>query len=180
MSRRYITLIPLAAFAFQAAAPAKANPYDDCILEHMANTQTREAVYAIERACISKTSVKITEEKLTIDSAYAGTYNNGYQAVKGLVISATNNTVFAITEVAVTLEDKQTRAVTRYMLDTFAGPLPNGTLVSGPPEPAFAQIIKSGASRTFLVDMRDLPVNMAEFSKHFAWDVVPTKGIPSN
>lgn len=39
--------------------PATANPYDDCILEHMANAQNKDAVYAIEKACINKTSIAI-------------------------------------------------------------------------------------------------------------------------
>jgi hypothetical protein len=38
---------------------AFANPYDDCILQHMGTAQNKDAVYAIERACISKTSAPI-------------------------------------------------------------------------------------------------------------------------
>jgi hypothetical protein len=36
--------------------PAFANAYDDCILQYMAGAQNKDAIAAIERSCISKTS----------------------------------------------------------------------------------------------------------------------------
>jgi hypothetical protein len=70
-------------------APARANPYDDCILEHMSTAQNEAAAYAIERACISKTSVPITTTPAVLATegkAWADYFNTGFGYSYGLQV----------------------------------------------------------------------------------------------
>jgi hypothetical protein len=155
---------------------ASASPYDDCILQYMGNAQNKEAVYAIERSCISKSSVPISE-KLTINSAHSGSYNNGFgSTVKGLVLSIVNNAAFDVTEIVVTIVNKTTKEITKYAVTIFLEP--TNYVYTGVPEPGL-NFIKTKSSRTFLVDMNDLTIDMNQFGIYYDWELTATKGIPN-
>ena len=80
--------------------PARANPYDDCILEHMDTAPNETAAYAIERACVSKTSVPIatTPDVLSTEGkARADHFNTGFGYSYGLLVMINNSTIFNIT-----------------------------------------------------------------------------------
>jgi hypothetical protein len=151
------------------------HPYDDCILKYMGSAQNKEAVYAIERSCINKSSVPIAE-KLIVKSAYAGNYNDGFGSrVKGLVISILNNTKFDITEITVTLTNKANGETDSYPVTLFLEPSAGITIEL--PEPGLVTV-KKNSSRTFLVNMDDLRINMDQFAKYYDWDLTATRGIP--
>jgi hypothetical protein len=90
-----------------AAAPAFANPYDDCILQHMGTAQNETAVNAIERACIDKTSTAIPPDENFAGGlgGELGKFNTGSGASVeyGLLVTFKNTTNFNITEVMVTI-----------------------------------------------------------------------------
>src|SRR5580704_11295989 len=89
--------------------PALGNPYDDCILQHMGPAQNQAAVYAIERACIAKTSIAISRDEVAnfevAANASVGTFNTGFSLENGLLIELKNTTKFNITEVVVTVHN---------------------------------------------------------------------------
>jgi hypothetical protein len=76
---------------FIGTAPALANPYDDCILQHMGTAQNKAAVDAIERACIAKTSIAIPREEVANFeggmNAHVGNFNTGFGSLEyGLLV----------------------------------------------------------------------------------------------
>jgi hypothetical protein len=180
------TLISLACGAglLSFAAPAVANPYDDCILQHMGTAQNEAAVNAIERACIAKTSIAIPREEVgnfeSGTNASVGQFNTGYGSLEyGLLVELKNTTKFNITEVVVTVRNKDTNKVTEYPVDTFDAPLPPGALLSKLAEPAYRQIIQSGKTWSFFVRATEVTKStVVDFGKKFSWGVTPTKGIP--
>ena len=166
------------------ASPAYANSYDDCILRYVAGAQNQTAVYAIERACISKTQVLIpnTFSKAVTNAspAYYGSYNIGDGTGLQLVflISLKNVTPFDLTEVALSIQNRATGYVSSYNVDTFLGVLPPGTFLSGVGEPAFDDIIKVGQTTQFYVKINEQANSSTEFGRLFNWWITPTKGIP--
>ena len=164
--------------------PALANPYDDCILQHMGTAQNQAAVYAIERACIDKSSVPIPPDDNFGGglNANVGEFNTGGIGgpEHGLVVTMKNSTNYNITEVIIVITDKTTHEVTRYPVSAFTEPLPPGMLLSGLGEPALTQIIKPGATQRFFVRINEAAGKPSDFGNKFARGVLPTKGIPTN
>ena len=164
--------------------PALANPYDDCILQHMGTAQNQTAVYAIERACIDKTSVPIPPDDNFAGglNANVGEFNTGDIGgpEHGLVVTMKNTTNYNVTEVIITIINKTTHELTRYPVAAFNEPLPPGMLLSGLGEPALTQIIKPGATRRFFARINEAAAKPSDFGSKFAWGVLPTKGIPPN
>ncbi len=167
------------------ASQALANPYDDCILQYMAGAQNQTAVYAIERACISKTSVPVPDTyqaALNAGSGAAyGTFNIGSGSLEtGILISIKNSTPFDITEASVSISNKTTGVAKYYDVSRFIGILPAGTFLGGPAEPAFEQVIKAGQSARFFVRLDEVVPAAAQFDKLYQWGIAPVKGIPAN
>jgi hypothetical protein len=153
------------------------HPYDDCILKYMGGAQNKEAVYAIERSCIDKNSLRIVEKPI-VRSAYAGNYNNGFGSiVKGLVISIFNNTKFDITEITITARNKRDGSLHEYPVTLFNAPLP-GFFYTDLGEPGLLNTIKENSLRTFLVEMNDVNIPMDKFADYYDWDLTATRGIP--
>jgi len=160
-----------------------ANPYDDCILQNMGTAQNEAAVYAIERACINKASVPIPPDDKFAGAlnANAGDFNTGHGSLEhGLVVTMKNTTNYSITEVVVSILHKGTQESTRYTVSSFNAPLPPGAIISKLGEPALTRTIKPGETRRFFVHIDEVLPAHPEFTKKFAWDVMPTKGIPAN
>jgi hypothetical protein len=177
-------LIPLACGAGLSllAAPALGSPYDDCILQHMGTAQNQAAVHAIERACIAKTSIGIAEGTDLV-RATVGKFKMGFSFQNGLLVELKNTTQFHITELIVTVQNKDTNKITEYPVDSFIMPtdLPPGYVITGLPETiAFMQIIPSGKTRTFFVHVTEVTDKFADFPKKFSWGIILTKGIPAN
>jgi hypothetical protein len=179
------TLIPLACAAGLAlTAPAVANPYDDCILQHMPTAQNDAAVRAIERACIDKTSVPIPADNHFAGglSAGLGRYNTGDGVADnyGLLVTMKNTTDYNVTQVVVDIGNKETHEITPYPVDAFSEPLPLGSVLTGLGEPALLQIIKPGETRRFFVHIGEASARPSDFEKKFWWGVMPSRGIPVN
>jgi hypothetical protein len=181
--RRLVTGPCVAGFSL-LTAPAIANPYDDCILQHMGTAQSDTAVNAIERACIDKTSVVIPPDDNFAGGLDAGLgkFNTGSGAAVdyGLLVTMENSTHYYVTEVVVSVFDKSTKKVTRYSVDTFDAPLPSGTFLTKLGEPAYRWVIKPGTTRQFFVHINEATQTASDFAKKFAWGVMPTKGIPAD
>lgn len=169
--------------AVLSIGPAFANPYDDCILQYMGSAKEQSAVYDIERACISKSSVVLTQDQIKdINNplAYPGSYNTGYGYLEnGLVIEFNNFTSFDITSVDIIITAKVDNLRHDYVVSQFLPPEPPGTMVTGLPEPALAQIIKSGASTEFFVKVPEVTNKGSDFLKNYTWNIIPIEGIPS-
>lgn len=184
MTGRLIRLI-IASCSLHWVSSARANPYDECILHHMGGAQTKEAVYAVERSCINTTTVNLpndeTEKLAASSQAVPGSFNDGYLSInrkRQLLIRITNVTTFDLTGVLLAVFDRSAKKLHTYSVTSFDGPLPEGAFTTGIGEPAL-NVIKAGAQTSFLVDVDDLNVNMANFSKIFNWSIVAAKGIPS-
>jgi hypothetical protein len=173
----------LLAFALSSQV-ANANPYDECILKFMGSARDQTAVYDIERACISESSVNLIASQadgISNAVAYAGSFYLGYGFMEpGLVIQFTNMTKFDLTTIDVTLITKKDNVRHDYIVREFDGPVLPHTFVTGVPEPAFDQIIKTGAWAEFFVGVSDLIDNGKNFSKNYSWSLAPIKGIPSS
>jgi hypothetical protein len=166
-------------------APALANPYDDCILQHMGTAQNKDAAYAIERACISKTSVVIPlEEVRNFEGGIRGNVGqfnvgSGYPEY-GLLIEFKNTTKYDITENIITVINNENNKFTEYPVDRLSSVLPPGTWITGLGDPALGQIIPSGKTVTFFVHINEVASSDGDFWKKFSWSARPTKGIPPN
>jgi hypothetical protein len=164
-------------------APARANPYDDCILEHMGTAKIEEAVYAVERACISKTSVPITstfDELAREGRAWADYFNTGFGYSYGLQVTIKNTSPFNITELVVVVQDRKTGKVNEYVLNQFHEPLSGSGFVSKPAPPDFQNIIHVGTTRSFFVAATEVTEGTAkDFFKRFTWGLRLSKGIPA-
>jgi hypothetical protein len=174
-----IAIASAASASLILAVPALANPYDDCILQHMGTAQNEAAVNAIESACIAKTSVAIPPDDFRggID-ADLGNFNTGSGTLEyGLVVTLKNTTNFNITEVVVIVRDKTTKAATQYPVHDFDAPLPPGAWLTKLAKPANRQIIKAGDTRKFFARINEGKNNPSSFTQHFTWGVVPKKGI---
>jgi hypothetical protein len=169
-----------------ALAPAHANPYDDCILEHMGTAQNEAAAHSIQRACISKSSISITR---TFDPtadlnamAWPGNYNTGYiDGWKyGLLVRIKNLSTFNITELVVIVRDQKTNKTNEYVVSDFDEPLNGPGLISKEAEPAYRNIIPVGKTRAFLVPATEVTEDaINDFFKRFTWNLRLSKGIPS-
>jgi hypothetical protein len=164
-------------------APARANPYDDCILEHMSTAQNEAAAYAIERACISKTSVPITttpDVVATEGKAWADYFNTGFGYSYGLQVTIKNVTTFNITELVVVVQDRKTGKANEYLLDQFRAPLSGAGIITKVGEPALVSIIPSGKTRSFFVPATEVTEDtVKDFFKRLTWDLRLSKGIPA-
>ena len=165
--------------ALGAHHPATANPYDDCILQNMGGAQNKDAVYAIERSCISKSSTPIPENEAESSGsdavAYPGVFNIGrLSPEKGLEIHFTNRTKFNITKLNVLVQQKKTNQLKTHVVTEFLKPLPNGMFVSSLGEPSLINIIPSGSEAQFFVPVEEVS---PEFFKQYDWEIVPTRGI---
>ena len=177
-----LTAIFVSTVIFSQAAVA--DPFDECILQHMGTARDQAAVYSIERACISKTSVAIPydpdfEGAL---SANVGSFNTGSGASinYGLVITLKNTTKFNITSLKVIIRDKLTKKDSEYFVEEFSGPFPPGFIITGLGEPSRLQIIKIGETRDFFVHIGEFVRTPAEFGKKFDWAVMPMRDISVN
>ena len=147
----------LLGFLALAPATALANAYDDCVLQYMAGAQNQQAVYAIERSCISKVSVSLESTQLqgmlkSIFLINVGSFSAGYTTpVVGLLIRLDNNGPTPITSVSISLRGKKTQGTGHYTITRFMEPQQPGVLFSGLPEPLFEQSIPPGTSKTFIV-----------------------------
>jgi hypothetical protein len=169
---------------FIGTAPALANPYDDCILQHIGTAQNKAAVDAIERACIAKTAIAIPREEVSNFeggiNARVGQFNAGFGSLEyGLLVEFKNTTKYNITEVVVTVQNKDTNKTAEYLVDAFNSPLPPGAVLTELAEPAYRQIIPSGKTWSFFVHINEVASD-GDFGKKFTWGVTPTKGIPPN
>jgi hypothetical protein len=110
-----------------SAATGHANPYDDCVLEHMGTAQNEAAVHSIQRACISKSSIVITrifDPTADLDAkAWPGNYNTGYGWKYGLLVRIKNLSTFNITELVVVVGDQKTNKTNEYVVSDFGEPL---------------------------------------------------------
>jgi len=164
---------------------ASANPFDDCILKFMGTAQNESAVYAIERSCISKTSIDIPEDegkKLSQEAkAFPGTYNlGGYTPETGLVIHVKNTTGFAVTQMLVSITNKATHVANTYPVFEIRTVEPQGVTVTGMPDPALAQILQKGAVINLFVAIDEVRTSGAKFGERYNWDIRAIKGIPTN
>jgi hypothetical protein len=185
---------------------AYANPYDDCVLEHLPSAQSEAATFAIERACISKTSIPLNitdvpadlyaKEARTIDDMKARASGLAYlhgmawvahflspdrlNLIYGLLVEIKNSTSFAITELVVTVEDRKTEKTTNeYVISDFDTSLDGPGYISKLADPAQRNIIPVGAARKFFVQASEVTEATADdFSKKFYWHVRLSKGIP--
>jgi hypothetical protein len=159
------------------STPAVANPYDDCILQHMPTAQNDAAVRAIEMACINKTSVEIpwAQSEVSDTSAKIGMYNTGWGPVApnvyGLVVTMKNTTTYYVTRVIMWVYSSDAH-ISRYDVDSFDEPLPPGVWNSGPGEPSFRQIIKPGETRRFVVPITERALK--------EYDLYLSRGIPGD
>jgi hypothetical protein len=169
---------------YASAGPASANPYDDCVLQHVGSAQNQTAVYAIERACINKTSVpmSLTDSGTILDSsrAWAGSFNMGSGYLQpGMVFEITNDTHFDITQVKIYVVKIGGGIQHIYKISNFRAPLRTGTFLSGLGEPGLTQVIKSGDSRQFVVEIPYADNKNGNFFKEYSWSVIPSEGIPT-
>ena len=117
---REVLRLLIIALAVCLSRSANANPYDDCILQYMAGAQNQTAAYAIERACISKTTVAVPVDILPAwnesqVSSTAGDFNVGAGHLeRGIVIWITNPIPFDLTEVQVNIMNKTTKVAKNY------------------------------------------------------------------
>ena len=85
-------------------------------------------------------------------NATVGQFNMGWgRPAFGLLVEFKNTTTFDVTEVVVTVRNKDTGKITEYPVTAFSGPLPPGAIITGLPEPAFNQIIRSGKTISFFL-----------------------------
>jgi hypothetical protein len=164
--------------------PALANPYDDCILQHMGTAQNQAAVYAIERACIDKSSVPIPPDDNFGGglNANVGEFNTGRhwwarawtcrddEKHHQLQYYRGNNRYYR-------QDYSRSYSISRFCIHRTITP---GMLLSALGEPALTQIIKPGATQRFFVRINEAAGKPSDFGNKFAWGVLPTKGIPTN
>ena len=164
-------------------APARANPYDDCTLEHMSTAQNEAAAYAVERACISKTSVPITTTPDVLareGKAGSDYFNTGFGYSYGLLVTIKNATTFNITELVVVVQDQKTSKENEYVIDQFREPLSGPGYYKTLGEPALVNIIPSGKTRSFFVQATEVTADtVKDVFKRFTWDLRLSKGIPA-
>lgn len=157
------------------------NPYDDCILEHMATAQNKTAANAIERACISKASIPITRtfDAADLDArAWAGKIRTGFGEGYGLLVRIKNSTPFNITELVVTVQDQKTNKTNEYVINNFDEPVDG--IYAEAPEPAYRNIIPVGTTRSFFVPASEVMQETAgDFFKQFNLNLRLSKGILS-
>jgi hypothetical protein len=150
----------------------------------MGTAQNQTAAFAIERSCISKSSVPIPEneaKKLGDLNAYVGEFNTGSGTnTRGFGISFTNLTSFDITQLNLAIENKNTKQVSNYLLSNFMAPLQPGTWLTALPEPARTQILKSRANAYFVTSIKEVVKDNAEFALNYKWYLIAIKGIPAN
>lgn len=172
-----------ALLGFLALAPtvARANAYDDCILQYMGGAQNQTAAYAIERSCISKVSVNLNAIQLqgmlkSIFLINVGSFSAGYTTpLVGMLIRLDNNGPAPITSVSISLTDKKTQAMGHYTVTRFMEMQNPGVLFSGIPEPIFEQSIPPGTSKTFIVEVPGVGNNLIGFLAAYDWFIVDIK-----
>ena len=177
MFARYVPLI--ASLAVVVAPRAKANAYDDCILQHMANTQNQTAAFAIESACINKASV-LVPNPVTLPGGriYGGAFYVGQiEPSNGFVVVFTNSTPYDATELTLLFINKKTRQSKTYKETNFRSTMMKGSYATELPEPRLGNIIKAGSSREVFFEASDIS-NVSEFLKEAEWGIIVTKGIP--
>ena len=136
---------------------AFANAYDECVLQYMNGAKDKTAVYAIERACISKVSVSVQSDQLTDFAASiyitaVGSFNIwSLTPSAGFLVKIVNVRLNPISSISFFLVDKKTKVISHFPVTRFVEPLPPNVISSGPGEPMFEQIIPPGTSRTFFV-----------------------------
>lgn len=169
-----------ATFLLAITTEANANPYDDCILQHMTNTQNQTVAFAIESACISKSSVALTRPEFIADSKiYGGEFYVGdIYPRKGFVVKFKNSTNYDATELALVFANRKTHQETAYTETSFRGPMPKGTFVTGLPEPGLGNIIKAGSSSEVFFEVAYIG-KLDDFFKDHDWWISVTKGIPT-
>jgi hypothetical protein len=170
----FLTVVPGLLFPVVATA----DPYDDCVLEHIGAATIRDAALAIERACINKTSVEIDDKNQLVSRLLS---NDKVSLVTGknygLLITTENDGDYAITELKIRIIEMKTSKSHDYIVGEFMEP-PGRPLVELP-EPEFSQIIKRGQTRSFFVPITEQAATTEEFAQRYAWVIIWTKGIPS-
>jgi len=159
---------------------ANANPYDDCILQHMASTQNETAAFAIESACISKSSITVPNPVFLPDvKIYGGEFYVGDLYPRtGFVVKFKNSTGYDATELSLVFVDKKTGKQKIYTETNFRSPMMKGSVVTSLPEPGLGSIVKAGVSREVFFEVPDIG-KLDEFFKKHDWGISVTRGIPS-
>lgn len=127
----------LAAAAMSAAvSDARANPFDDCVLDKMTGVTSDLAAKSIKVACLRKSSVDISDEDLKALIGQAEYGDFGAQFGKGFWIHLENKTNYVVTEVTIKVQVGE-GDMQFFHTDDFYTPRPQpGVIITGlPPDP---------------------------------------------
>jgi len=146
----------------------------------MVNTQNETAAFAIESACISKSSVTLPNPVFLPDvKIYGGEFYVGDLYPRtGFVVKFRNFTGYDATELSLVFVDKKTGKQRIYTETNFRSPMIKGSVVTSLPEPRLGSIIKAGSSTEVFFEVADIG-KWDEFLKNHDWGISVTKGIPS-
>lgn len=172
--------------ACSLAETASANTYDDCILTHIGSNQNQDAIYSIQRACISTSQVTMPPLPAGVDTlkgnAWVGMYNDGTgNKKKQFVSKVLNDTGYNITKMRLVIEDKKTLIEKTFYSTDFSAPIPDGSFLSGVGTPELANIFKNETMGFVTFDIsQDSEIEEKDFGKRFFFLIIPELGIATH
>jgi hypothetical protein len=157
------------------ALGARANVFDDCVLENMKGATSDLAAKSIKTACLHKNSVDLSQEDLRSVTGQISYGAFGSEGEPGFLLDIKNDTNFIVTEitVAVGVEGKASQF---FKVDYFWY-RPPGVVFSGlPPDPTVLMGIDPHTQKRF-----QFAGTVAEITPKakWTWYVAAAKGIPS-
>lgn len=169
-------VLPIAVAVACAAGQARANAFDDCVLENMRGTTSDLAAKSIKVACLRKSSVDISKEDLVGISGRAEYADWGPQYGKGFLLQLENNTAYIVTSVTIDVHvgvgDNQF-----FQIDDFWSPTPGVIYPAPPPDPTVSMQIPRHSKITYRLVAPQTGTDIK--TQNFKWGISAAKGIPS-
>lgn len=154
---------------------AKANSFDDCVLENMKATTSDLAAKSIKTACLRKNSVALSPDdvRYLTGQIWYGAY--GTDGEQGFLVELKNDSSFILTEVTITVT-LEARPSQIFKVDYFWYRPPGVVFAGLPPDPTVLMRIEPHTQKRF--QFAGTVADITAKAK-WSWNIVGAKGIPN-
>jgi hypothetical protein len=156
------------------ASTARANAFDDCVLENMRGVTSDLAAKSIKVACLRKVSVEIPKDELSALTGRAEYADFGPQFGKGFWIRLENQTSYIVTSVTIDIHvgtgDSQF-----FQTDDFYTPQAGVIYAGPPPDPTRSMQIQRFSKMDFRIISPQPGIDLKK--QNFTWGIATAKGI---
>jgi len=151
--------------------------FSTCLLDHLKGTTSDLAAVSVKEACLRKAERPFEAVVTPANARYGLIHNAPGASSYGLYLTLNNATPYTITEIVLTLTDKESRREDSYVVRSFPPSFMDDAAASSTaPDPTVHMMLPPGP-HSFTVETGDLALTDPDrFSDSYDWKVTSVKG----